>query len=155
MKICVVGLGYVGLPAACVLAQAGHEVDGVEIRNEVVDGLNQCQLHIEEPGLHDLLQEALANKRFKAQITPEQADAFIHQRQPRAVCRITIKQGSPALFEDQHWHGEKTLMCMPITPYSRGNIPSERAPFHQELLESPLRIPPASAHQMRNPRLQH
>lgn len=77
MKICIVGLGYVGLPAACVLAQAGHEVVGVEIRSEVVDGLNQGKLHIEEPGLHDLLQEALAHGRFRAQITPEQADAFI------------------------------------------------------------------------------
>ena len=64
MKICVVGLGYVGLPAACVLAQAGHEVVGVEIRSEVVEGLNQGQIHIDEPGLHDLLQEALSNERF-------------------------------------------------------------------------------------------
>ncbi len=77
MKICIIGLGYVGLPAACVLAQAGHEVLGVEIRREVVEGLNQGQIHIDEPGLHDLLQEALAHGRFRAQTTPEKADAFI------------------------------------------------------------------------------
>lgn len=77
MKLCIIGLGYVGLPAACVLAQAGHEVVGVEIRSEVVEGLNQGKLHIDEPGLHDLLQEALANERFRAQTTPETADAFI------------------------------------------------------------------------------
>ena len=77
MKICIVGLGYVGLPAACVLAQSGHEVVGVEIRSDVVEGLNKGQIHIDEPGLHDLLQEALTNGRFRAQTTPESADAFI------------------------------------------------------------------------------
>ena len=50
MKICIVGLGYVGLPAACVLAQAGHDVLGVEIRHDVVDGLNQGEIHIDENG---------------------------------------------------------------------------------------------------------
>jgi UDP-N-acetyl-D-mannosaminuronic acid dehydrogenase len=77
MKICIIGLGYVGLPAACVLAQAGHMVVGVEIRSEVVEGLNQGQIHIDEPGLHDLLQEALAHGRFRARTAPEAADAFI------------------------------------------------------------------------------
>ena len=50
---------------------------GVEIRSEVVEGLNQGQIHIDEPGLHDLLHEALNNERFRAQATPEPADAFI------------------------------------------------------------------------------
>jgi UDP-N-acetyl-D-mannosaminuronic acid dehydrogenase len=77
MKICIVGLGYVGLPAACVLAQSGHEVLGVEIRADVVGGLNQGQIHIDEPGLHDLLQEALQQGRFQAQTKPEVSDAFI------------------------------------------------------------------------------
>ena len=77
MKICIVGLGYVGLPAACVLAQSGHEVLGVEIRADVVESLNQGQIHIDEPGLHDLLQEALQQGRFQAQTKPEVADAFI------------------------------------------------------------------------------
>ena len=77
MKICIVGLGYVGLPAACVLAQAGHDVLGVEIRHDVVDGLNQGEVHIDEPGLQDLLQEALSHQRFRAQTIPEPADAFI------------------------------------------------------------------------------
>jgi UDP-N-acetyl-D-mannosaminuronic acid dehydrogenase len=77
MKICVVGLGYVGLPAASVLANAGHEVVGVEIRSQVVEALNQGQIHIDEPGLHDLLQEALRNERFHAKTKPEPADAFI------------------------------------------------------------------------------
>ena len=77
MKICIVGLGYVGLPAACVLAQAGHQVVGVEIRSEVVECLNEGKIHIDEPGLQELLQDAHAHGRFKAQTTPEPADAFI------------------------------------------------------------------------------
>jgi UDP-N-acetyl-D-mannosaminuronic acid dehydrogenase len=60
-----------------VLAQAGHEVLGVEIRADVVEGLNRGQIHIDEPGLHDLLQEALQHGRFQAQTTPEPANAFI------------------------------------------------------------------------------
>lgn len=51
MKICIVGLGYVGLPAACVLAQAGHTVVGVDVRSDVVAGLNQGRVHIDEPGI--------------------------------------------------------------------------------------------------------
>ena len=77
MRICIVGLGYVGLPAACVLAEAGHEVVGVEIRSEVVGGLNRGEIHIDEPGLQELLQEALGHERFRAQTTVEAADAFI------------------------------------------------------------------------------
>jgi UDP-N-acetyl-D-mannosaminuronic acid dehydrogenase len=77
LKICIVGLGYVGLPAACVLAQAGHEVVGVEIREAVVEGLNRGEIHIDEPGLHDLLQDALQHRRFRAQTAPEEAEAFI------------------------------------------------------------------------------
>ena len=84
MKICIVGLGYVGLPAACVLAQAGHQVVGVEIRSEVVECLNEGKIHIDEPGLQELLQDAHAHGRFKAQTTPEPADAFILVYLPRS-----------------------------------------------------------------------
>ena len=77
MKICIVGLGYVGLPAACVLAQAGHTVVGVDVRSDVVAGLNKGRLHIDEPGISDLLHEALEQKRFSAKAQPEPAEAFI------------------------------------------------------------------------------
>lgn len=77
MKICIVGLGYVGLPAACVLAQAGHTVVGVDVRSDVVAGLNKGRVHIDEPGISDLLHEALEQKRFSAQAQPEPAEAFI------------------------------------------------------------------------------
>lgn len=77
MRICIVGLGYVGLPAACVLAQAGHTVIGVDVCADVVAGLNEGRVHIDEPGIADLLREALEQHRFTAQAQPEPADAFI------------------------------------------------------------------------------
>lgn len=77
MKICIVGLGYVGLPAACVLAQAGHTVVGVDVCSDVVAGLNKGRVHIDEPGISDLLHEALEQKRFSAQAQPEPAEVFI------------------------------------------------------------------------------
>ena len=77
MKICVVGLGYVGLPASCVLAQAGHKVLGVDVHAEVVECLNQGRVHFDEPGIADLLREVLEQKRFEASHQPEPADAFI------------------------------------------------------------------------------
>jgi len=77
MKVCIVGLGYVGLPAACVLAQAGHTVLGVDVRADVVAGLNKGRVHIDEPGIADLLREAFEQKRFTAHAQPEPADAFI------------------------------------------------------------------------------
>jgi len=77
MKVCIVGLGYVGLPSACVLAQAGHTVVGVDVRSDVVSGLNKGVVHIDEPGIADLLSEALKESRFRAQAKPEPSDAFI------------------------------------------------------------------------------
>ena len=77
MKVCIVGLGYVGLPAACVLAQAGHTVVGVDVRADVVAGLNKGRVHIDEPGIADLLREALEQESFTAHAQPEPADAFI------------------------------------------------------------------------------
>ena len=77
MKVCIVGLGYVGLPAGCVLAQAGHTLVGVDVRSDVVAGLNKGRVHIDEPGISDLLHEALEQKRFSAQAQPEPAEAFI------------------------------------------------------------------------------
>ena len=77
MKVCIVGLGYVGLPAACVLAQTGHTVLGVDVRADIVAALNRGEVHIDEPGIADLLREALEQQRFEAKSQPESADAFI------------------------------------------------------------------------------
>lgn len=77
MKLCTVGLGYIGLPTSIMFAKHNVEVVGVDVKKEAVDMLNSGKIHIEEPGLQEALEEVLANGKFKASLTPEQADTFI------------------------------------------------------------------------------
>lgn len=76
-KICVIGLGYIGLPTSAMFAQSGCEVLGVDISESVVNTLNQGHIHIEEPGLAEVVKAQVANGNFRASLTPEKADAFI------------------------------------------------------------------------------
>ena len=59
-KICVLGLGYIGLPTASTFATQGLKVVGVDINPQVVETLRNGGLHIHEPGLRTLVQAALA-----------------------------------------------------------------------------------------------
>ena len=77
MKICVVGLGYIGLPTSAMFASHDCEVVGVDVTQSVVDTLNAGNIHIEEPGLGEVIKEVVANGKFRASMTPEEADAFI------------------------------------------------------------------------------
>ncbi|EOP33810.1 nucleotide sugar dehydrogenase [Bacillus mycoides] len=77
MKICTMGLGYIGLPTSAMFAKYGTEVVGVDIHQKVVDKLNNGEIHIEEPGLGEVVKEVVANGKFRASLTPEEADAFI------------------------------------------------------------------------------
>jgi len=61
MKICVVGLGYIGLPTSLLLANAGHTVLGVDINSNIVETLNRNQLTFKEPGLDELFEKAKKN----------------------------------------------------------------------------------------------
>lgn len=75
--ICVVGLGYIGLPTATVLANNGFTVQGVDIDPRVVNLINQGQIHIEEPGLETVVQAAIQSGNLRASLTPSPADVFI------------------------------------------------------------------------------
>ena len=74
-RICVIGLGYIGLPTACLFADAGYGVVGVEINQEKIEKLNHGKLPFEEKGLEELFEKALPNMSFKTK--PEEADVFI------------------------------------------------------------------------------
>jgi UDP-N-acetyl-D-mannosaminuronic acid dehydrogenase len=76
-NICVIGLGYIGLPTATVFADNGVEVLGVDIKQEAVDAINSGKPHIIEPDLDVLLRKVLAAGKFKAATKPAPADAFI------------------------------------------------------------------------------
>ncbi|MBN23402.1 MAG: UDP-glucose 6-dehydrogenase [Bdellovibrionaceae bacterium] len=60
-KVCVMGLGYVGLTLAVTLADLGFQVEGIEIREEVLDLLNQGKAHFYEPGLESRLRRVVKN----------------------------------------------------------------------------------------------
>jgi len=77
MKISVIGLGYIGLPTAVVLADAGHIVKGYDVNPAVIASLNAGQMHIKEDSMASLFERALASGRFSASSTLEPADAFI------------------------------------------------------------------------------
>ncbi len=76
-KICVLGLGYIGLPTASMFATHGLDVVGVDVNEQVVTSLQHGQLHIYELGLQTLVEEALQSGRLKISRQPEAADAFI------------------------------------------------------------------------------
>lgn len=76
-KICVLGLGYIGLPTASTFATHGLQVVGVDINQQIVNRLNNGELHIYEPGLRTLVQAALLSGNLVVTSEPEPADAFI------------------------------------------------------------------------------
>jgi len=76
-KICVIGLGYIGLPTASTFAQHGIQVLGVDNNPEVVNSLSKGHVHIYEPGLNEVVQAALQSGKLQVKPQPETADAFI------------------------------------------------------------------------------
>lgn len=76
-NICVIGLGYIGLPTASTFAARGRNVLGVDINGAVISTLNRGDIHIHEPGLREEFQSALATKRLSFAAAPAPADAFI------------------------------------------------------------------------------
>lgn len=74
MKICVLGLGYIGLPTALLFAQK-YEVIGVDVNKEVVDKLNNGEIPFDEPGLNDLFEKTKNN--FSARTEVEASDVFL------------------------------------------------------------------------------
>lgn len=76
-NVCVIGLGYIGLPTASMLATSGFHVLGVDIDGSVVATVNQGLIHIEEPGLHTVVRAAIQSGNLKAALKPAPADAFI------------------------------------------------------------------------------
>ena len=77
MKLCTMGLGYIGLPTSLMFAKHGVDVVGVDMVPEIVDTLNSGHIHIEEPGLAEMLSEVVAKGKFRASLTPEEADVFL------------------------------------------------------------------------------
>jgi UDP-N-acetyl-D-mannosaminuronic acid dehydrogenase len=110
-KICVIGLGYIGLPTAAIFARAGYDILGVDVSERVVNSLNNGDVHIEEVGLPELVKEVVESGKLKASTTPEQADVFI------------IAVPTP-IHEDQTANVDYVISAtQAITPYlQKGNV---------------------------------
>jgi UDP-N-acetyl-D-mannosaminuronic acid dehydrogenase len=75
--VCVVGLGYVGLPTAGLLASRGFQVHGVDVNQKAVETINQGNIHIHEPDLDVLVNAGVKSGHLKASLEPQPADVFI------------------------------------------------------------------------------
>ncbi len=75
--VSIIGLGYIGLPTAAMLASRKIKVIGVDISQHVVDTINKGQIHIIEPELDALVSAAVRQGYLRATTKPEPADAFL------------------------------------------------------------------------------
>ena len=76
-NVCVIGLGYIGLPTATVLASRGFKVVGVDVSEEVVETVNSGGIHIVEPDLDVAVRAAVFSGQLQARTKPAPADVFI------------------------------------------------------------------------------
>lgn len=76
-KVSVVGLGYIGLPVAALLASRGLEVIGVDVNPLAVQAINEGRAHFSEPDLDALVQQAVQTGLLRAVTKPEPAEAFV------------------------------------------------------------------------------
>lgn len=76
-QVSVIGLGYIGLPTAAVIASRGVQVCGVDVSQETVDTINRGEIHIVEPDLDIVVRGAVTTETLRATCTPEPSDVFI------------------------------------------------------------------------------
>ena len=76
-KICVIGLGYIGLPTASTFATHGIRVIGVDVNQRVIETLKNGGIHIHEPGLRTVVEAAIKSGKLTVSEKPEEADAFL------------------------------------------------------------------------------
>ncbi len=75
--ICVVGLGYIGLPTSVLLANNGYSVTGYDVNKSIISNLNKGIIHISEPDIKKLLKKAISKKKFKASNKVVTSDIYI------------------------------------------------------------------------------
>jgi UDP-N-acetyl-D-mannosaminuronic acid dehydrogenase len=76
-RVCVIGLGYIGLPTASIVAGAGYQVIGVDVHRDIVDTVNRGEIHIHEPWLEERVASVVNDGNLHASSTPTEADVFI------------------------------------------------------------------------------
>ncbi len=76
-EVCVIGLGYIGLPTAALLANRGYRVYGVDIVQDTIETINRGEIHIVEPDLDIIVKEVVAKGKLSVSTIPHEADIFI------------------------------------------------------------------------------
>ena len=77
LKVVMMGLGYIGLPTAALIASKGINVQGVDVNQSVVDTINEGKIHIVEPALDGLVKHVAEKGLLKASTTVETADVYL------------------------------------------------------------------------------
>jgi UDP-N-acetyl-D-mannosaminuronic acid dehydrogenase len=125
MRVCVLGLGYIGLPTALLLADAGHEVIGVDVNKSLIEKLNMNVVSIEEPMMLNLFRRA--SERFHAQLEVPLADAFfICVPTPidgeLRVADLTCVRNAAAMIAPQLREGNLVIVESTVPPGTTGNL---------------------------------
>src|SRR4030042_374977 len=76
-KICILGMGYIGMPTACMLANNGYSVLGIDINNGIIEKLSNGKVHIDEPDLEEIFIKAFDNKKLRVSTNVEKSDVYI------------------------------------------------------------------------------
>ena len=76
-NICILGMGYIGMPTACMLANNGYSVLGIDINNEIIEKLRNGKVHIDEPDLEEIFLKAFGNKKLRVSTNVEKSDVYI------------------------------------------------------------------------------
>jgi UDP-N-acetyl-D-mannosaminuronic acid dehydrogenase len=76
-QICFLGLGYIGLPTAAIIAGKGQRVLGVDINQKVVETINRGEVHIYEPGMAELVKQVVGQNYLRALTEPEISDIYL------------------------------------------------------------------------------
>lgn len=76
-NICIIGMGYIGLPTAVALANSGYDVTGVDVDKKIINKLNKGEVDINEPSLDSLVKNAVNNGRLKGTLEPKESNIFI------------------------------------------------------------------------------
>ena len=76
-KVCVLGLGYIGLPTAATIASKSTKVFGVDVNVDIVNTVNRGEIHIYEPNLKKIVDEKVKKGQLIAFEKPQEADIYI------------------------------------------------------------------------------
>jgi UDP-N-acetyl-D-mannosaminuronic acid dehydrogenase len=93
--VCVLGLGYIGLPTAAVIARSGCKVVGVDVNQHVVDTINRGEIHIEEVDLDGLVQGVVARQMLRASTMVDKASLPFLPRSTKPTLLISAMSWMP------------------------------------------------------------